>query len=100
MRRGRARIGWTLSLAATLWLVFVPAANAYIDAGTTAIVFQAVVAGLAAAGMFLRVFWRRITRFFSRDSNDGELDAPVDGEVDEPAAAVPGEGDAEGVAGR
>lgn len=99
MRRGRARIGWTLSLAATLWLVFVPAANAYIDAGTTAVVFQAVVAGLAAAGMFLRVFWRRITGFFGRDSVDSDGDE-VD-EVDAPAAAaVPGERDADGDAGR
>lgn len=93
MRRGRARIGWTLSLTATLWLVFVPAANAYIDAGTTAVVFQAVVAGLAAAGMFLRVYWRRITRFFGRDSDEGEVEAPA-------AAAVPGERDADGDAGR
>lgn len=94
MRRGRARIRWTLSLTAILWLVFVPAANAYIDAGTTAVVFQAVVAGLAAAGMFLRVYWRRITRFFGRDSDEDE------GEVDVPAAAVPGERDAEGDTGR
>lgn len=84
-----------LSLTAILWLAFVPAANAYIDAGSTAVIFQAAVAGLAAAGMFLRVFWRRITNFFRRGSDhDDEI-------TDETtAAAVPGDRDSDGDAGR
>lgn len=94
----RARLGWTVSLTAVLWLAFVPAANAYIDAGSTAVLFQAVVAGLAAAGMFLRVFWRRITNFFGRTA-DGDETADAD-DAGAPAAVVPGEHDAEGDAGR
>lgn len=83
-----------LSLTAILWLAFVPAANAYIDAGSTAVIFQAVVAGLAAAGMFLRVFWRRITNVFRRGSDHHEI-------TDETtAAAVPGDRDRDGDAGR
>ena len=95
MRRDRPRIGVTLSLTAILWLAFVPAANAYIDAGSTAVIFQAVVAGLAAAGMFLRVFWRRITNFFRRGSDQGDESA-----TEETAAAVPGDRDIDGDAGR
>ncbi len=100
MRRGHPRIGVTLSLTAMLWLMFVPAANAYIDAGSTAVLFQAVVAGLAAAGMFLRVFWRRITNFFSRgsDTDDATIDESTTDEA--PAVAVTGERDADGDAGR
>lgn len=96
MRRGRARLGWMLSLTAALWLMFIPAANAYIDAGSTAVMFQAIVAGLAAAGMFLRVFWRRITGFFSRGSTG---DGPDPDDV-EPQTAAVGEHDVEGDAGR
>lgn len=95
MRRDRPRIGVTLSLTAILWLAFVPAANAYIDAGSTAVIFQAVVAGLAAAGMFLRVFWRRITNFFRRGSDqDDEITTEAT------AGAVPGDRDIDGDAGR
>lgn len=85
----------TLSLTAILWLAFVPAANAYIDAGSTAVIFQAAVAGLAAAGMFLRVFWRRITKFFRRGSDQDDETT-----TEAPAAAVPGDRDADGDAGR
>lgn len=71
----RSRVARTLWLTATLWLALVPAANAYIDAGSTAVIFQAVVAGLAAAGMFFKVFWRRIRGFFSSSSTAGATSA-------------------------
>lgn len=95
MRRDRPRIGVTLSLTAILWLAFVPAANAYIDAGSTAVIFQAAVAGLAAAGMFLRVFWRRIVNFFRRGSDQDDEIA-----TEATAAAVPGDRDSDGDPGR
>jgi hypothetical protein len=72
MRRRPARLGLTLWLTAMWMLLFVPAASAYVDSGSVAIMFQAIVAGLAAAGMFLRVFWRRIKNVFSRSSTDDE----------------------------
>lgn len=95
MRRDRPRIGVTLSLAAILWLAFVPAANAYIEPGSTAVIFQAAVAGLATAGLFLRVFWRRITNFFRRGSGEDEGIA-----TEATEAAVAGDGDVEGDARR
>lgn len=59
---------WTL----TAWLVVIPAASAYIDPGTTTIFFQAVIAGLAAAGTAITVFWSRIVTFFRRDTDGTE----------------------------
>lgn len=80
----RSRVARTLWLTATLWLALVPAANAYIDAGSTAVIFQAVVAGLAAAGMFFKVYWRRIRNFFSSSTSE----APASAEP--PPAPEPG----------
>lgn len=80
MRGHRERLGWLVALTATLWLALVPAANAYIDAGSTTVIFQAVVAGLAASGMFIKVYWRRITGFFRRDddtADDADATAPT-----------------------
>ncbi len=82
MRRRPARLGLTLWLTAMWLLLFVPAANAYVDSGSVAVMFQAIVAGLAAAGMFLRVYWRRIKNFFNRSSTDA---------AEETAASVPAE---------
>jgi len=56
---------WTLAA----WLVVIPGASAYIDPGTTTIFFQAVIAGLAAAGTAVTVFWSRIVGFFRRDTD-------------------------------
>lgn len=92
MQRSRSRTAWTLWLTAAAWLSVVPAANAYIDAGSTTVIFQAVVAGLATAGMFLRVFWRRISGFFSRSSGDEATDTVP--------TVVPATPDADGDAGR
>lgn len=48
-------------------LVVVPAASAYIDPGTTSMLFTAVVAGFAAAGTAVTMFWSRILGFFQRN---------------------------------
>jgi hypothetical protein len=57
------------SLAA--FLVVTPAASAYIDPATTGTLFSAIVAGLAAAGTALTMFWSRIIGFFRRDPSSG-----------------------------
>lgn len=77
----RQRATQLLALTATLWLLFVPAANAYIDAGSTAVVFQSIVAAVAAGGMFVKLYWRRLTSLFGR----GE-DEAADGTDDDAAA--------------
>lgn len=78
MRRA-TRVRLTLFLAVMAWMSVLPSAQAYIDPGTTTIVFQAIVAGIAAAGTGVAMFWSRIKSFFSR----GDDTATEDGHVSE-----------------
>ena len=41
-----------------------PKVAPYIDAGTTSIILQAVIGGLAVALVSLRIFWSRVKTFF------------------------------------
>lgn len=74
-----ARLRLVLGLTVAMWLMVIPVANAYIDPGSTTVVFQAIIAGIAAAGMGLRMFWGRITGFFRRNRS---------GDVEQPAAVA------------
>lgn len=65
MRRS-TRVRLTLLLTLAAWAMLVPAANAYIDPASTSVVFQAILAGLAAAGTGVAMFWSRIKSLFSR----------------------------------
>lgn len=65
------RVRWVVSLTALAWLLVVPAAGAYVDPGSTSLIFSWIVAGLAAAGMTLRIFWSRLRGFFRRDTATG-----------------------------
>ncbi|MBY5163540.1 hypothetical protein [Salsipaludibacter albus] len=65
----RQRLGLTTLWTLAALLLVIPAANAYIDPGTTSIIFQALIAGLAAAGTAITMFWSRIVSFFRRDSD-------------------------------
>ena len=66
----RRNVGTLLVLTVSLWMLFVPAAGAYIDAGSVSVVFQAVVAGIAASWMFLKLTWQRDLHFFRSDDTD------------------------------
>ncbi len=55
-------------LALGILLVPISTAQAYIDPGSGSFLLQAVLAGLLAAGMAIRTYWRRIVGFFRRDS--------------------------------
>jgi hypothetical protein len=50
-------------LSALLLLVVPVSAHAYIDPGTGSTAIQVVIASLAAAGYFVKVFWRQIKAF-------------------------------------
>jgi hypothetical protein len=63
-RATRTRL--TLFLAAMAWLGITPAAHAYIDPGSTSMIFSAIVAGLAAAGTVIGVYWQKFKRLFRR----------------------------------
>lgn len=66
----RRRLADLLVLTAVCWALVVPAAQAYIDAGSTSVIFQAAVAGIAAGWMFVKLFWQRVRRFFAGDRDD------------------------------
>lgn len=60
------RIRLTLFLAVMAWMSVVAPASAYVDGGSMTVVFQALVAGIAALGTAVTVFWTRIKGFFRR----------------------------------
>jgi membrane protein implicated in regulation of membrane protease activity len=47
-------------------LLWIPVANAYIDPGTGSFVFQAAIGALLAAGVAIKLFWKRFVRFATR----------------------------------
>ena len=60
------RVGVVLYLAALFSIVAIEPAHAYIDPGSGSLIFQALAAGAMAIGLAVKVFWRRISSFFSR----------------------------------
>jgi hypothetical protein len=38
----------------------------YIDPGTGSVLFQVVIAGLLGAGVFIKIFWKKIVTLFSK----------------------------------
>lgn len=77
----RARIALTLYLTVGAWLLFIPAAHAYLDPGSTSVIFGALVAGAMGAGMFLKTFWRRLTGFLRRGGDAGTESVAEHGEA-------------------
>jgi hypothetical protein len=51
-------------------LLWIPVANAYIDPGTGSFVFQAAIGMLLAAGVAMKLFWKKLTRFVTRKHQD------------------------------
>ena len=60
-----------LSLLLFLDVLIHSNAYAYIDPGTGSIMLQALIAGIAAAGAAVSVYWSKIKSFFSKkEKND------------------------------
>jgi hypothetical protein len=47
-------------------------AHAYLDAGTGSMLLQALLAGIAGAGVVIKIYWRRLMLFFSRSKSNKE----------------------------
>lgn len=62
----KARIFWVAMLVVAFSALWLPAANAYIDPGSGSFVFQALIGGLLAAGVAVKVFWKRLTGLVTR----------------------------------
>lgn len=69
------RVRLTLFLAVMAWLMVLPSAQAYIDPASSSFIFQGIIAGIAAAGTGLAVFWTRIKALFRRGDRDAETEA-------------------------
>ena len=65
MRRA-PRVRLTLFLTVMAWMLVIAPAHAYIDPASSSMILQVVVAGIAAIGTGLAVFWNRITSIFRR----------------------------------
>jgi hypothetical protein len=48
---------------------------AYLDPGSGSIIVQLLIAGLMAAGIFVKVFWKKIKAIFSRAPQEKEDDS-------------------------
>lgn len=59
----------------------VSSANAYVDGGSTAVIFQAIVAFLAAAGTGFAMFRQKISSLFRKDKPATGTEAPVSEDV-------------------
>lgn len=70
MSRG-TRVRVVVVLTVSVWLLLLVPAQAYIDGGSVSVIFQALVAGIAAIGTGVAVSWHRIRGWFRRDRPDG-----------------------------
>ena len=68
------RVRLTLFLTVMAWFMVLPPAHAYIDGGSMTVLFQAIVAGMAAAGTAVAVYWTRIKSFFRRGDKTGDAE--------------------------
>jgi hypothetical protein len=62
----RARIFAVVALVTVFTLLWLPVANAYVDPGSGSFVFQALIGGILAASVTLKVFWKRLVAVVTR----------------------------------
>ena len=62
----RSRVGMTAVFFVGVSLLWIPTANAYIDPGTGSFIFQTAIGVLLAAGVAVKVLWKRLTRLVNR----------------------------------
>jgi hypothetical protein len=68
----RQRLVYVLGALTALPFVPVAAGAQYLDPGAASIIIQAVVAGVVAIGAGVKLYWSRISAFFSRRRRSGE----------------------------
>ncbi|HVM19370.1 MAG TPA: hypothetical protein VM307_05375 [Egibacteraceae bacterium] len=66
MRRVVSSAAWVAYLTLGFMTLTIAPAAAYIDPGSGSLIFQVVVGAAMAVSLAVKVFWRRITGFFSR----------------------------------
>lgn len=69
----------SLVLVAVVCLFFPGSAYAYLDPGTGSYIFQLILAGIVGFLFILRLYWKRIKGFFTRNPSES-----ADAEIVEP----------------
>lgn len=64
---------WT----AAAWATTLSGAQAYVDPGSTSVIFQALIAGIAAVGTGIAMFRTRIRMWFRRNKPDQPSESDV-----------------------
>ena len=72
--RVRSRFATVAVLVAACSMVPLPSAQAYIDPGSGSFVFQVVVGGILAAGVAVKVFWKRLVQLVTRRGSTSDDD--------------------------
>jgi hypothetical protein len=62
----KARLFWVTIMVVASSALWLPSANAYIDPGSGSFVFQALIGGLLAAAVAIKVFWKRMIGLVTR----------------------------------
>ncbi|MEX2538716.1 MAG: hypothetical protein WD646_08690 [Actinomycetota bacterium] len=79
-----------IGAVAAIWLIAAAPAHAYIDPQSGSYVIQILIAGLAAGGLAIATFWRRILAFLKRLFGRGSPEKPTSTTATSaPPAAVP-----------
>jgi hypothetical protein len=65
------RMMWFALLVCFVMLLTEAPAQAYLDPGTGSMVFQVLLGGFAAIGVFVKLFWHSLTDRFRRRPPDG-----------------------------
>lgn len=68
---------WFVVLVALLVIAAEAPAEAYLDPGAGSILFQVLLGGFAAAGVFAKLFWQSLSApFRRRQPTDGDQSQP------------------------
>ncbi len=68
----RARILAVVALVTVFTALWLPVANAYVDPGSGSFVFQALIGGILAASVTLKLFWKRLVAVVSRKDRSAD----------------------------
>jgi hypothetical protein len=60
---------------------------AYLDPGSGSMILQVLLGGFAAAGVAIKMYWKKLTGIFRRDKGEDAPETAVAAKADDPVAA-------------
>jgi hypothetical protein len=61
------KVGFLMYFTVLFYLLFMKPVYAYIDPGTGSLIIQIVIGGLIGAGVGIKIFWKKIIGFFTKN---------------------------------